>query len=231
MVAWQPGFRMRARPRLESRLTVPNHDDKSAQQRREIAQSLWCRSQPGKGSLAETYLSARGIHLDPWPETVRFLPARPPDHLWPTLIAGYGMPSEPEPGVLSLRPADVLGVQLTYLRHDGVGKAPIEPQKRSIGRNHSAPIVLAAMNDGLGLAIAEGIEDALSIHAETGLAAWASGGAGRMPALADAIPAYTDSVTVLADSNDAGIKGARALFDGLRSRGISCEMIFLEETR
>ena len=36
----------------------------------------------------------------------------------------------------------------------------------------------------MGLGIAEGFEDALSIHQATGLGAWASGGASFMPKLA-----------------------------------------------
>ena len=48
--------------------------------------------------------------------------------------------------------------------------------------------MLAPMNDLLGLAITEGVEDALSIHAATGLGAWAAGAASRLPALADAVP-------------------------------------------
>jgi len=128
-----------------------------------------------------------------------------------------------------MHPANVVGVQLTYLQRDGRGKAPIEPQKRSIGREHSAPIALASLNDGLGLVIAEGIEDALSIHLGTGLGAWAAGGAGPMPALAEPVPAYTDNVTTAADSNDAGRKGARGLYERLRERGIAAEVVFLDQ--
>ena len=119
-------------------------------------------------------------------------------------------------------------MQLTYLASDGSGKAPISPAKRSIGREHSHPITLAPLNDGLGLVIAEGIEDALSLHIETGLGAWASGGASRMPGLAAHVPAYTDFVTIAADANDAGRRGAEGLRDGLKARGIANEIIYFD---
>ena len=56
---------------------------------------------------------------------------------------------------------------------DGVllpgSKADVDPAKITIGSPTGAPLVLAPMNDLLGLAITEGIEDAISVHQETGL--------------------------------------------------------------
>src|SRR5262245_8595950 len=104
-----------------------------------IARSLFARSVVGRGHLTETYLASRGIRLDFMPATLRYLPANPPNHLWPAMVAAYGIPAEPEPGVLFIKPDDVVGVQLTYLRHDGRAKGPIEIQKRSIGRGRIAP--------------------------------------------------------------------------------------------
>ena len=106
------------------------------------------------------------------------------------------------------------------LKPDGSGKADIEPNKIIIGKGAlGSPIVLAPPNDLLGLAICEGVEDALSVHEATGLGTWASGGATRMPALAEAMPDYIDFVTVVADRDPAGVKGGR-LADWLRRRGI-----------
>ncbi|RWN58465.1 hypothetical protein [Mesorhizobium sp.] len=61
-------------------------------------------------------------------------------------------------------------MHLTRLRPDGSGKAE-EPAKIMIGRSKGAPIVLAPLNDLLGLIVTEGIEDALSAHQATGLGA------------------------------------------------------------
>jgi hypothetical protein len=68
------------------------------------------------------------------------------------------------------------------------------------------------------MVIAEGIEDALSAHEATGLGAWAAGSASFMPALAEAIPSYIESLTILVDDNAAGWKGSTALRDVLLAR-------------
>jgi hypothetical protein len=147
------------------------------------------------------------------------------------MLAAYGEPQEPDPGVLRMPVSRIAGVQLTYLKRDGSGKAPIDPQKRSIGRGHAAPIVLAPLNDGLGLVVAEGIEDALSLHQETGLAAWAAGGASRLPMLAQAVPHYVETVTIAADDNEAGHRGSSALRSALLERGIHAETIILQSSK
>ena len=107
------------------------------------------------------------------------------------------------------------------LKPDGSGKADdVEKPKITIGSPAGTPMVLAAMNDLLGLAVCEGVEDALMIHAATGLGAWATGGAGFMPKIANAVPAYTDVVTVYAHADAAGQRGARELANPLVAYGI-----------
>src|SRR6202044_1208342 len=92
--------------------------------------------------------------------------------------------------------------------------------KITIGPPLGSPIVLAPPNDGLAIAITEGIEDALSAHAATGLGVWAAGSAGRLPALADTVPSYIEAVTIYAHSDKAGQDGARKLAAALARRGI-----------
>ena len=80
-----------------------------------------------------------------------------------------------------------LNVLNQQMHHEVVG---------TLGLPRGAPIVLAPVNDGLGLAITEGIEDGLSVYAATGLGVWAAGSAPLMPALADAVPNYVQCVTI-----------------------------------
>ena len=80
------------------------------------------------------------------------------------MIAAFALTDEPEPGVLG-EPEDVHAVHLTLLLPDGSGKAAVAPNKITIASPAGMPIVLAPMNDLMGLAITEGIEDALSVHA------------------------------------------------------------------
>jgi Toprim domain len=90
-----------------------------------------------------------------------------------------------------------------------------------------SPIALAPPNDLLGLAICEGIEDALSVHAATGLGTWASGGAGRMPTLTEAVPSYVECVNIFGHEDPAGRRYATDLAVRLRSRGFEVLLKFL----
>ncbi|MFN4089347.1 MAG: CHC2 zinc finger domain-containing protein [Alphaproteobacteria bacterium] len=187
----------------------PERDGEDAA-RIELARHLWSLRRPADDGPVRDYLRGRGVTIDP-PQTVAFLPgsSRHPS----AMIAAFGIADEPEPGRIALADAAVVAVHLTRLG-DGDG-----PRKRIIGRPRGAPIMLAPMNDALGLAISEGIEDGLSIHAATGLGAWAAGSASMLAALADAVPDFADTVTVAADPDPAGLKGAADLTARLRARG------------
>lgn len=202
----------------------PRTDEEIARQRAK-AQYLWRQRRPIAGSIAETYLRQVRGYGGAIPATLAYLPAR--DGYEPALIAAFGIASEAEPGVLAIVDADVCAVQLVKLKPDGSGKADAEP-KIVIGRGaRGVPIVCAPPNDLLGLAVTEGIEDALSIFEATGLGCWASGGAGRMPALADAVPDYAECVNIFGDDDDAGRRYAIDLSARLRARGFEVILKFL----
>jgi hypothetical protein len=155
-----------------------------------------------------------------------YLPPR--DGYEAALIAAFGLCSEPEPGVLAIADDAVRAVQLVKLKPDGSDKADVEPNKVIIGKGAlGAPIVIAPANDLLGLAICEGLEDALSVHQATGLGSWASGGAGRMPALAGAVPDYIECITVFGHDDAAGRRGATELAERLKARGFEVALKFL----
>jgi hypothetical protein len=183
------------------------------------ARRMWRASREATGTPVDFYLrSVRGITV-PLPATVRCLPPLKPNHHL-AMIVPYGIPDEPEPGVLAIAEAKITAVHLVLLKADGSGKADVEKPKITIGSPAGLPMVLAPLNDLLGLAICEGVEDALSVHQATGLGAWASGGATFMPKLAAAVPDYTEAVTVFAHADEAGQQGARELAAALVARGI-----------
>ena len=64
---------------------------------------------------------------------------------------------------------------LTRLLPDGSDRQHDYKAKTMKGRCLGSPIVVAPVNDGLRVAITEGIEDALTVHQATGLGAWAAG--------------------------------------------------------
>ncbi len=199
---------------------VPALTAEKTAERRRIALWLWDKSQPADGTIVATYLRLRGICIAPLPATLRFLPANPPKHPHPAMIGCFALPDEPEPGALHIDAATIRGVHLTLIKPDGSGKAGTEQDKIAIGRNHTLPVVLAPPNDGLGLIVAEGIEDALTAHQRSGLGAWAAGSAGRLPGLAQHMPDWIECVTLIEDDNKAGRNGCRALGETLHARNI-----------
>jgi Toprim domain len=188
---------------------------------RRKARALWYHRQTIAGSPAETYLRQVRGYSGTLPATLGFIPAHG-DNL-PAMIAAFGMAEEIEPGVL--QPGDVCGVHLTLLLPDGSGKAGTGRDKIMLGREHTLPIALQPPTDMLALAIAEGIEDALSIHQATGLGAWAAGSASRLPMMAEHVPSYIECVSISVDADRAGQNNAKELAKQLRARGIEVRLL------
>ena len=194
-------------------------------ERLSTAQWLWSQSRPLIGTIAERYLrSARGYD-GPLPATLRFLPARGAHG--PAMLAAFGFATEPEPGRVAIERDAVRAVHITRLAPDGSGKAGTDADKIMVGLSAGSPIVLAPPNDLLGLAITEGIEDALSAHIATGLGAWAAGAASFLPALAAAIPAYVECITILADSDPDGERHAVELAHRLKQQSRAVRLVRL----
>jgi hypothetical protein len=123
------------------------------------ALKLWRSRQPLCGSIGETYLRAARGYTGPLPSTLGFLPAR--GEYPPAMIAAFGMADEPEPGVIVVPESKISGVHLTRIVPDGSDRERRDKSKIMIGFSTGCPIVLAPPNDLLGIAISEGIEDAL----------------------------------------------------------------------
>jgi putative DNA primase/helicase len=186
---------------------------------RDKARYFFRSSTAAQGTPVEVYLRSRGIVLPVLPTTVRYLPPLKPEH-HPAMLVPYGLPQESEPGVLNISEDAITAVQLTLLKPDGSGKADVKPNKITIGSPAGMPMVLAPANDLMGLAITEGCEDAMTAHCATGLGAWAAGGWSSMPKLAGAMPGYIETVTIYADADEGGQRGARDLAEALVARGI-----------
>jgi Toprim domain len=211
---WQPGTAPSSAVRL-----AEQGDDEG--RRRDIPRWLWDQSLSSSRIIMDYLAGWRGIPIQCLPATIRYLPPRPPKYVSPTMVAAFALAEEPEPGRLAVPRTAISAVHLTRLRPDGRGRVDDERAKTMHGRSLGTPIVLAPPNDNMGLAITEGIEDALSVHIATGLGAWAAGSAGHMPALADAVPDYIDMVTVVADDNETGQRNAALLAARLDARGIA----------
>jgi hypothetical protein len=200
-----------------ARAEAAQRDQITKAERLAKARWLWSQRQPIGRSIAETYLrDARG-YGGPLPPTLGFLPAR--DEYSPAMIAAFAVGG-------ALR-----GVHLTRLLPDGSDRERGDQAKIMIGHSIGAPIMLAPVNDLLGLAVAEGIESALSIYEATGLGTWAAGCASRLPALAAVIDPSIDCVTIVADDDHDGRRYAAALAQQVAARGIECRLITIMETK
>ncbi|MCH9751494.1 MAG: toprim domain-containing protein [Alphaproteobacteria bacterium] len=152
------------------------------------------------------------------PATLRYLPAyKDYPH---AVIAACGAATETEPGELQT-PERVAAVHLTELSLDGLTKLG----KRMLGPVSGHPIVLAPPGDGLGLVLAEGIEDALSVHQATGLGAWAAGSAAHMTKLGLVVPSYIETVTLIEDDDRPGRKACDQLQAVLIERDIEVRRV------
>ena len=200
---------------MRMRAAAAEHECVAAAVRLKKAMWLWSRRRPDiRRTIVETYLrEARGYAGDVLPATLGYLPAT--SKYEPAMIAAFGLPIEPEPGRLLIRDDAVRGIHITRLKLDGSAKADTEQTKIMIGRSVGHPIVISPPSDLHGMAITEGIEDALSVYEGTGLGVWAAGCASRMPALAPAIPSTIEAVTIYAHSDPDGQKGARTLAQAL----------------
>ena len=121
-----------------------------AARRADQAKRLWQEAQPIAGTLAEAYLRARGITC-PLPQTLRFHPQ-----------AWHGATAKRYPAmVAAVQGVGLPAVHRTWLRHDGSGKADIEPAKAMLGGTAGGAVRLTGGPSRL--VVAEGIESGLSL--------------------------------------------------------------------
>jgi hypothetical protein len=200
-------------------------EDLHNQRQIEKARWLWHQGKPIEGSPAEIYLRDVRQCGSELPATLRFLPPSKQGHR-PALIAAFGIPHKSGSSILD-SDDELHGVHLTLLKPNGSGKAEVQRNKLFVGPSKGWPIVIAPPTKPLGLAITEGIEDALSVHQAIDVGVWAAGAANRMPPLAPLVPADIERVTIYAhnDEDGQGQRSALALADALFKRRIE---VFVE---
>jgi hypothetical protein len=166
------GDRDDRRPMKRRRRTVVKAQASPAREateaeRRSQALAIWRRASPAESRMGTTaivpYLRGRGITL-PIPDVLRFLSS-----CWHREIGTKG------PAMIALVEHPIHGhvsVHRTWLRADGTGKADLDPNKMTLGPYAGGAIRLAPVAPVL--AIAEGIETALSYTQLTGLPTWSA---------------------------------------------------------
>lgn len=165
----------------------------------ELAADMWQEAYCASG-LIETYFRLRDILL-PVPPVIRMLGMHgaygrhPTGARRPQMIARV---EHAEHGPVA--------VHRTFLAIDGSGKASLDPVRMSHGPVGGAAVRLAPA--GSVLAIAEGIETALSYMQATSTPTWAALSARGMRALV--LPENVLEVVIAADADPVGIMAAQA---------------------
>lgn len=191
---------------------------KSTSDRTAAARRLFAASIPIVGTLAETYLRARGIDTSRDAAALRFHPrcfyrhdrTAPPER-WPCLIAA----------VTNLA-GEITGVQRTYLARDGSMKAPVPAPRKAMG-------VFAGNGVRFGeaqevMAAGEGIETVMSVRSVApAMPMVAALSAQNLRALA--LPPTLKRLYILADRDDAGIGAAHGLKDRAVSQSIHAMIV------
>jgi putative DNA primase/helicase len=178
------------------RAPVEHKLDPDETRRRKAALAIWRSAKRAMGTLVEVYTASRGIHLAA-PVGLRFHPGlrHPSGGIWPTMVALVTRGHDGEP----------LAIHRTYLARDGIGKAPVEPQKLMLGPCRGGAVRLGQPDDVL--MVGEGIETCLAAMQATDYPAWAALSTSGLRALD--LPKDVHDVIVLADGDEPGEAAAR----------------------
>lgn len=164
--------------------------------RKRAAAAIWRASFAAKGSLVETYLASRGLRLPEDGTALRFHPRL--EHraggLWPTMVALVSDSLTGKP----------LGIHRTYLARDGSGKAPVEPNKMTLGPIGGGVVRLAGEPlAGAPLLLGEGVETTLTGMQATGHPGWCAVSAGNIRRSLE-LPDNIKNVILLEDGDAVG---------------------------
>jgi hypothetical protein len=198
------------RPHLQT-VTRPIDRDDDDKDRTAAALAIWNTSIPAQNTLVEVYLRARGITVQV-PASLRFHPSlkhTPTGTIWPAMIA-----------LITGADGSPIAIHRTYLALNGTGKADVTPAKMTLGPCKGAAVRLGdEIQPGQWLAVAEGIETALSVMQSCGLSGWAALSAENLKVVK--LPPQATMITVCADHdvNGAGQRAGRTLADRLLHDG------------
>ena len=112
---------------------------------------------------------------------------------------------------------EVVAVHRTFLCPEGTSKADVEPAKMSLGSIRGGSVRLAPA--GEALAVAEGIETALSVQEGAGLPTWAALSAGGIESLILPALPLASEIFICADHDPVGLKAARKAAERWTAQG------------
>jgi len=190
------GKRHVRRDRHHYAVRKPEQPNSQSMEQTAFALSIWEAANPPTATSVETYLASRGLKLPPT-SAIRFHSGlkHPSGGVWPCMVALVTRGEDAAP----------VAIHRTFLAHEGMSKAPLDPAKMMLGPCRGGVIRLAGPADVL--MVGEGIETSLAAMQATGLPAWAALSTSGLRSLD--LPAGVREVIVLADGDDAGEAAAR----------------------
>lgn len=195
-------------------------DQRREAQRLKTARELFAAGVSCEGTPAETYLAeVRGIHglrFGKMVATLRYHPGAlhtPSGLHLPAILAQIRGPK-----------GEALGIHRTYLRPDGSGKAEVSPAKMMLGPSSGGAVRFGP--DGRVIALAEGIETALSVSRASRLTVWATLSTSGLKGLILPPPPVAEVVIIAADHDEAGLAAAEVTAARLEAEGRAVSVIY-----
>jgi hypothetical protein len=185
---------------------------------------LWQGAISPIGTLVETYLLSRGIQISDAVlavDVIRFHPeCRFGGEVHPAMVCLMQSAADGKP----------TGIHRTALRPDGSGKAEMADggsPKRMLGKAAGSAIKLGSAITCRRLAIAEGVEDALTIENLGLVPVWALGNSGAIQAFVP-LPEI-DELTIYGDADPAGAAAARYCAEKWSGSGVRARVLLPRE--
>lgn len=206
------------------RSQIETDREREASRNRRLKKQRYCdntfsQAVPITGTLAQSYLESRGIvglQGHKMKNTLRFHPAlyhTGSRQNLPAMIARIRGPVGQE-----------MGLHRTYLNADGSGKADLQSgSKMMLGAASGGSVRFGP--DQRIIALAEGIETALSIVRASRLTVWATLSTSGMKGLILPPPPVAEVVVICADHDDAGLAAAEQVSGQLEAAGRSVSII------
>jgi putative DNA primase/helicase len=180
------------------RVKLVEEDARNRLRNRAVAHELWHESGDINGSDAERYLIGRGL-LPPYPAALRFHPSvRHPvtRRRHPSIVAA-----------MISSGGQFVGIHRTYLADDCAAKAQVKCPKMLLGPCRGSAVRLAEADEEI--AVAEGIETALTVQQAIAVSTWAATSASFVRVLELPPLPVAAKVTIYADHEPPGIDAAR----------------------
>lgn len=191
-----------------------------ARNTQKICDDIWAQTVPIMGTPAQKYLeNMRGLHGGQWAKmarTLRFHPNlkhTPSGAFMPAMVARVRGPS-----------GKAMGLHRTYLRPDGMGKADLKSgAKMMLGACAKGAVRFG--KDRPVMALAEGIETALSVGLAGRMAVWATLSTSGMKAVVLPPLPMAAVVIIAADNDPAGLAAAREASQRFEREGRTVSII------